>query len=142
MNLHIADTDIFTLYTRDHMVIRERVHRMAENEIVLSIITVDEVWTGWKAYINKAKNDEQIIHGYLRLTKAQEQLSAWPIVTLTLPALQLADTLRKQKLNIGANDLKIAAIALTLNATVVTRNVRDFQRVPNLKIEDWTKQQP
>jgi len=36
-------------------------------------------------------------------------------------------------------DLSIAAIALEHQAIVVTRNVRDFQRVPNLVVVDWSK---
>ncbi|NEP45177.1 MAG: type II toxin-antitoxin system VapC family toxin, partial [Okeania sp. SIO2H7] len=34
-------------------------------------------------------------------------------------------------------DLLIAAHALHLNLTVVTNNVREFVRVPNLKVENW-----
>ena len=38
---------------------------------------------------------------------------------------------------IGSNDLLIASIALANNFTLVTHNLRDFSRVPKLKIEDW-----
>jgi len=43
------------------------------------------------------------------------------------------------KLNVGRNDLRLAALALELNATVVTDNIRDFGRVPGLLWADWTK---
>ncbi len=41
------------------------------------------------------------------------------------------------RLNIGGMDLRIAAIALEENATVITRNLRDFGRVPGLACENW-----
>lgn len=43
----------------------------------------------------------------------------------------------KQGMTIGANGLLIAATALAHEATLVTANLREFQRVPNLKVEDW-----
>ena len=46
---------------------------------------------------------------------------------------QLAD----QGTPIGPYDLQIAAIALANNCILVTHNVREFSRVPNLSIEDW-----
>jgi tRNA(fMet)-specific endonuclease VapC len=35
-------------------------------------------------------------------------------------------------------DLKIAAISLANNATLLSRNMQDFRRVPGLRVEDWT----
>jgi len=46
--------------------------------------------------------------------------------------------LRQAGVRIGTMDLKIAAIALANDATVITRNTQDFARVPNLKFEDWS----
>jgi tRNA(fMet)-specific endonuclease VapC len=46
--------------------------------------------------------------------------------------------LRRQKIRIGTRDLRIAATALVHDLTLVTRNHKDFFRVPALRIEDWS----
>lgn len=48
------------------------------------------------------------------------------------------DRLQKQRIRIGTMDLKIAAIALANNATLLSRNLKDFGKVPGLKVEDWS----
>ena len=40
---------------------------------------------------------------------------------------------------IGPNDMLIAATARSRNATLVTRNIREFKRVPGLKLEGWAE---
>ncbi len=45
--------------------------------------------------------------------------------------------LERQGLPIGANDLLIAASALAYNLTLVTHNMGEFQRIPNLNLDDW-----
>ena len=40
---------------------------------------------------------------------------------------------------IGPLDLMIAATALSLGATLVTNNTREFSRIEGLRLEDWTK---
>ena len=44
---------------------------------------------------------------------------------------------RRQGLRIGSLDLKVACIALAHDATVLTRNAKDFAQVPGLRIENW-----
>jgi tRNA(fMet)-specific endonuclease VapC len=65
-----------------------------------------------------------------------------PILEFDASAFNQYENLLLQNLNLRKKrlqkDMRIAAIALSLNATVVTRNRRDFEQVPGLKIEDWT----
>jgi len=44
--------------------------------------------------------------------------------------------LRQQRIRIGSQDLRIAALALLYGFTVVTSNVRDFFQVPHLSVAD------
>ena len=46
---------------------------------------------------------------------------------------------KSQKIRVGTMDLKIAAIAVSQNAILVSRNSSDFMQIPNLLVEDWTK---
>lgn len=48
-------------------------------------------------------------------------------------------SLLKQKVRVGTQDLKIAAITLSKGATLVTRNQQDFECVASLTIEDWSR---
>lgn len=47
--------------------------------------------------------------------------------------------LKRKGMHIGPNDLWIAAHALALDATLVTGNVREFRRVPGLRVENWLR---
>jgi tRNA(fMet)-specific endonuclease VapC len=46
--------------------------------------------------------------------------------------------LRRQVIRIGTQDLRIAAICLTQQAILATRNQRDFGLIPGLLREDWS----
>ena len=50
---------------------------------------------------------------------------------------EIRSYLEREGIPIGGNDLLIAAHGLALNLTVVTANVREFSRVPNLAVENW-----
>ena len=64
--------------------------------------------------------------------------AAAPVLPFDAAAASVFDTLITQRLKIGRMDLRIASIALSRDLIVITRNVRDFNKVPDLQIEDWT----
>jgi tRNA(fMet)-specific endonuclease VapC len=134
---HLLDTDTFTFYLRQHPSVCDAVPRHRPDGVGVTIITAEEIWDGWQAAIRTAKTPDQIGAAYDRLTKTLDELRNWPIVSYPPAAVERYASLKKQKLNVGANDLKIAAIGLVTAAVVVTHNTRDFSRVPGLTIEDW-----
>ena len=60
------------------------------------------------------------------------------ILDFTKEANNYYQELVQQKICVGTRDLRIAAIALSVNGIIVTRNYRDFEKIPNLSLEDWT----
>ena len=56
-----------------------------------------------------------------------------------MPAIMEFDRQRDRGVRIGTMDLRIASIALTHDAVLVTRKLVDFLKVPGLRVEDWTK---
>jgi tRNA(fMet)-specific endonuclease VapC len=46
--------------------------------------------------------------------------------------------LKAQKIRVGTMDLKIASIAIANEAILISRNLKDFDKIPNLSVQDWT----
>ena len=74
---------------------------------------------------------------YHRLATDVEFLADMMILPFPVPAILRYENLNALKLNIGKMDLRIAAVVLENGGILVTRNLRDFQRIPNLVVENW-----
>lgn len=140
MSLFLLDSDILSLMQAGHPVVTARVKASNQEDIALSVIAVEEQIRGWYTLVRKAKTPPKIAAAYDRLARSISLLSGLKIVPFTETMIALFETLKCLKLGIRSNDLRIAASALELNATVVTRNRRDFEPIPGLTIVDWSKQ--
>lgn len=139
MSLYVLDTDSLQLFQEEHPAVVARVRAVAPNELCTSVITVEEQLSGWYTQLRQAKRPERLAWAYRRLAATVRFLSRVQIVDFDERAIRRCEELKKLKLKVRKMDLRIAATALEREATVVTRNVRDFRQVPGLRIEDWSK---
>lgn len=81
---------------------------------------------------------ERQMDDYSELKRMLNNYCRIAIVEFDAKAIAEFKRLRQEGARVGTMDLKIAAIALANDATVITRNSQDFSRLPNLKYEDWS----
>jgi tRNA(fMet)-specific endonuclease VapC len=109
-----------------------------ETEPYTTIISFEEQMRGWLAYGARSRSAEAQVRAYSKLHGMLDDFLVRPILDFDAAAAAEYQRLAKAKLRIGTMDLKIAAIALAQDALLVSRNLVDFQRVPKLRVEDWT----
>jgi tRNA(fMet)-specific endonuclease VapC len=106
----------------------------------IPVVAAEEQCKGWLARLGRTRDIHQQITPYQRLAELFDFLAEWDIVQLTEPAANVFAELRRQKIRVGSQDLKIAAIALAGNALLLSANLRDFQRVPGPRVENWLRE--
>jgi len=140
--MFILDTDHFSLLEWGSGATGQRLHdcirALPEDEAVTTIITFEEQTRGWLAFQAKARTIDQQVNAYRKLKRHLDTYLGIRVLEFDAEAAAEFQRLQRLRLKVGAMDLKIAAIALIHQATVLTRNVKDFGRVPDLRIEDWT----
>jgi tRNA(fMet)-specific endonuclease VapC len=138
MSLFVLDTDHLTLYYSGHPIVVQRIDSRLPTELAISVMTVDEQLTGWYTLTRQVRRPKEVARAYSHLSEAVVRLGRWRILPYTEAAIARVAQLKALRLNVGLMDLRIAAVALENEAVVVTRNRRDFGRVPGLNVEDWS----
>ncbi|MGL5944408.1 MAG: type II toxin-antitoxin system tRNA(fMet)-specific endonuclease VapC [Waterburya sp.] len=100
-------------------------------DIGISSITVAELEFGVQKSQYPAKNQQALAQFLLPLEIVNFDNAAATIYG------NIRAILEKQGTPIGSLDTLIAAHAFSLQVTLITNNVREFSRVPNLKLENW-----
>lgn len=113
--------------------IQARLTALSVEEVGISGIVAAELWYG-VAFSQKKKQNETALKDFLDYVTVLD----WPFEAGKIYGRIRAD-LKGKGTPIGAMDLLIAAHALFLDAVLVTGNKRKFQRVSDLKLENWVK---
>jgi hypothetical protein len=98
---------------------------------------VAEQMRGLQALLSQARSPDQIGIAYSSLDKWLMNIGHADIVPWSAPAAAMVDQLFRSRQRSGTMDLRIAAIAMAYNATLLSRNLRDFGRIAGLKVENW-----
>jgi tRNA(fMet)-specific endonuclease VapC len=136
MSDYALDSDTTTLLLRGHEKVCRRAAQIEPPRLSVTIITVEEILTGWYTQIRRARRDEQLLRAYAALQQAIEFLGRIRVLPMDQDSLQRFHDFRTSKYRLGTNDLKIAAIVQRHGATLVSRNQRDFKRIPGIQLED------
>lgn len=137
----VLDTDHISVLERSDSVERARlIHRLDQagaETVVTTIISYEEQSRGWLAYVTRARSVTEQIDAYQRLSRHLETYRHLIVLDYEHTAAEHFRRLRSARIRIGTLDLKIAAITLANGAILLSRNLKDFERVPNLTVENW-----
>ena len=138
----ILDTDHASLFLAGNEAIVAAVDKYYK-DVAITVVTVQELFNGWVGRLNNPTQAKNLTLLYTKLWETTAFIKVITVLNFDKEASDCCDMLKKNSKELAKNkiekDLRIASIALTQNATVVTRNHKDFSQVPNLKLEDWSK---
>ena len=131
---YLLDTDICIFIRRKQPPkILARFEKLETGDVGISVVTFGELAYG----AAKSAERERAFSGLDRLVRLLQVL---PLPEEAGRAYgEIRATLAAKGAVIGPNDLWIAAHAIAAGLTLVTNNEREFKRVKDLKVENWTK---
>lgn len=118
--------------------LRHRLEQHVGEPYGTTIVTYEEQCRGWLAFIAKAKTITEQVKAYERLAIHADIYRKVMFLDFDESAASIFRHLKQARLGVGTQDLKIAAITLVHGATLLSRNLKDFEKVPGLRVEDWT----
>ncbi len=140
--MFILDTDHLGILQRQRgpafETLQRRLIQHEETKFFVAIISFQEQIQGWNAYIARAGDEDSVARTYAKLERILRDFSRAQVVSYTPAAADIFTELRRQRVRIGTMDLRIGAIAIANEMTVLTRNTVDFEKIPGLAFEDWT----
>jgi tRNA(fMet)-specific endonuclease VapC len=139
--MYVLDTDHLTILQRGGKLAEKLRFKLADldlKQVFTTIITYEEQTRGWLSYIAKQSSLNGEIIAYQELEKHLNNYRSIPVIGYSENSALKFQELRKIYKKLGSMDLKIASICITHQALLLTRNLKDFGQVLELKAKDWT----
>ncbi len=140
---YLLDTDHLSILQRrrgaECLFLSARLKNVLDDDLAASLVSLHEQMMGCHAYLNRSKNSGHLVDGYSMMKAVYDTFASLTVLEFDQQSASSMDRLPAAQIRIGAMDLRIAATALSRSLTLLTRNSKDFSRIPGLAIEDWTK---
>jgi tRNA(fMet)-specific endonuclease VapC len=137
----LLDTDhLSVLVYSEHSQYATLAQRMLasdDKDFRASIVSFEEQTRGWLAEVNRCKQPKDFVRPYRKLGDLLDFYCDWELLSFCDKSAAILQEFRAQKIRVATQDLKIAAVALANDALLLTANSVDFERVPNLLMENW-----
>ncbi|MGJ5675648.1 MAG: type II toxin-antitoxin system VapC family toxin [Nostochopsis sp.] len=137
MTIYVFDTDHLSLYGRNNPKIIENI-LAARVQLTTTAINVEEQLRGRLAQVAEAKDGRTKSIAYRFLVDTVMLLSEFTVLQYDAKSDDIYQSLKAQRVRIGTQDLRIASIVLACDCVLLTRNLQDFEKVPGLKIQNWS----
>jgi len=139
---YLLDTDHATILQQrrgpEFLRLLDRISQHDPADLSFSVVSYHEQSMGCHAYVNRSRTLAELVRGYGVLSRVIQAFAEGPVLPFAKAAASTFRDLTSRRLHVGTMDLRIAAIALSRDLTLLTRNVSDFGKVPGLRTEDWT----
>lgn len=134
----LFDTDHVSLHERGYPGLKNRLEVAPPGSIAVSVVTVEEMLRGRLALLARRSAGDTRVRAYDKFLESVRFFSSVQVVRFDLTCEEKFQELRAQGIRVGSQDLRIACTALVNDLVLVTRNTRDFAKIPRLSVEDWT----
>lgn len=135
---YVLDTDTTSAIQRNQSQVKRRLADTEPGTVATTVVTVFEQIRGRLAAVNRAGSVASLQLAFAHLLETKQFFCENEVLPFDSASSGILRSLTAQHLRVGTQDLWIAAITLANDAILVTSNRRDFERVPGLRIEDWT----
>ena len=140
---YLLDTDHLSVLQKstgqDYANLSARMDKIPISEFAISIVTIHEQFLGSNTYISRAQSSQDLVRGYEFMNKLVRSFKLIPVLGFDELAATTFQDFQSRRIKLATMDLRIASIAISQQLILLTRNRKDFVKVPEeLTIEDWT----
>jgi tRNA(fMet)-specific endonuclease VapC len=139
---YLLDTDHLSVLQRQtgeaYLNFSTRMSQCVLSDFAVSVVTFHEQFIGIHTYINRSRGEEELLRGYAKIVTLLKDFMTFSVVPFDRLALDEFRNLQRQKVGGSTMDLRIASIAFSRSLILLTRNQKDFNKIPGLQTQDWT----